>query len=194
MRKMITVAAVLAAAVGTTLAMSAGPASASASRLNYEVDDGVSWTLSTGPSSLSAAVQSSSYADAGVVADIGLADSFTGITATGTGPLQINVWIGDDAQAYTSGTHLLSDGVDFSYGFTNSAGSYWMASGPYVGQTLTSADIQANFVGDEVYAWVGVVYTGSDVTGVVNTINGASTSHRGVGVTDKDGVLTAYVK
>jgi hypothetical protein len=191
--KMITTVALFAAAVATPLVMSAGAASASTSGLNYEVDDGVSWSLSASPSNLSAPVQST-YADAGVVADIGQASSFNGISFTGSGPLADNIWIGNGAEAYTPGTHLLSDGADFSYGFDNGNGTFYMASGTHAGQTLTVSDINTDFAGSEAYAWVGVVYTGTNVSGTVTSINGQNTSHRSTNVTLKAGTLTATVK
>ena len=179
--------------------MMAGAASASTSGLSYEVDDGVSWTLATGPSSLSAPTQSATYADAGVVADIGPASQFAGITATGSANLADNIWIDDStnsqpSEAITPGTHLLSDGVNFSYGFDNHNGTFTMQSGPYAGQTLSYADIQQDFAGHEAFAWVGVVYSGSTIKGFVTSINGQNTSHRNVGVALSGGTVTAYVK
>lgn len=197
------VAAIAAGGLTFLGLMAAGAVSASTSGLSYEVDDGVSWTLATGPSSLSAPAQSASYADAGVVANLGLADNFasvdtpTGVPFTGSANLRENIWIGDGTEASTPGTHPLSEGVNFTYGFSNGDGTFWITTSPkpaLVGQSLNAAQIAADFPGDQIYAWVGVVYSGSSVKGYVTSINGQNTSHRNVGVTLSGSTVTAYVK
>lgn len=184
-----------AVAALTVAGLGAAPALASTQGLNYEVDNGVSWTLANGPSALAQRVQAG-YADAGVVTDIGPAADFQGISVTGSANLADNIWIssGND-EAVTPGTHPLSSTVDFSYGFDNHDGTFWLASGPYAGQTLTVAQIAADFPNSEAYAWVGVVYTGTPVTGYISSINGISTSHRNVSIAPNDkGVLSAAVR
>jgi len=188
----------LAAGVVTALAvvgLSAASALASTQGLNYEVDNGVSWTLANGPSSLAQPVQAG-YADAGVVADICPAAGFQGIAVTGSANLADNIWISNGSdEAVTPGTYSLGSPVDFSYGFDNHNGTFWMASGPYAGQTLTATQIAADFPDSEAYAWVGVVYTGTPVTGYTSSINGVSTSHRNVSIApNAENVLIAAVR
>lgn len=195
MHKAFTTAALAAATAGSSLAIWAGPASAKPNQLSYEIDNGMTWTLANGQRHIASAVVGS-YADAGVVADIGLADAFNGIQFTGSGPLADNIWIGDGDQAYTPGTHQLSDGANFTYGFDNHDGTFYMTDGAYAGQTLSVAEIQQDFHGSEVYAWVGVVYSGSPVEGNVTSINGQNTHHRSMGVAPSghNHILTAFVR
>jgi hypothetical protein len=113
------------------------------------------------------------YADAGVVVDLGPASSFNGIHLTGSDNLVDHIWIGDNAQTYTPGTHVFAtDPVKFSYGFDNGNNKYWMTAGPYTGQTLGIPDIRADFAGYAVYAWVGIVTNGTSATGHVSQVNG----------------------
>src|SRR6266571_2423488 len=85
---------------------------------------------------------------------------FQGIAVTGSANLADNIWISNGSdEAVTPGTYSLGSPVDFSYGFDNHNGTFWMASGPYAGQTLTAAQIAADFPDSEAYALVGVVYT-----------------------------------
>jgi hypothetical protein len=138
---------------------------------NYEVDNGSSWALANMPLALKNA--DAGYEDAGVVVDLGLASNFAGITFTGSGPLKDNMWITDGSEAFTPGEHSLSSTVDFSYGFDNGDGTFYMSSGPYAGQTLTVAQIDSDFAGYEAYAWVGVTSDGSStVDGHVSSVNG----------------------
>jgi hypothetical protein len=140
---------------------------------NYEVDNGSSWALANMPLALRNA--DTGYEDAGLVVDIGPAANFAGITFTGSGPLKDNIWITDGSEAFTPGEHSLSSTVDFSYGFDNGDGTFYMSSGPYSGQTLTVAQIDSDFAGYEAYAWVGVTSDGSStVTGHVSSVNGTN--------------------
>jgi hypothetical protein len=190
--------AAAAAAAAIPLVTFAGAASATGNGLSYEVDNGASWTLSAEPSNLSAPVQGTSYADAGVVVDIGPVSKLNSskpISWVGSGPLADNIWIsnGHD-EASTPGTHSLSSAVDFSYGFDDHDGTFYMASGPDAGPNVPFTQIQKDFAGDQAYAWVGVVSSnGSSVSGVVNSINGQNIGHRSVDVTVSNGVLTAAV-
>jgi len=167
--------------------------------LGYEVDNGVSWTLATHPASISAPLQSASYGDAGIVVDIGPASAFNGITFTGSASLADNIWIGDGFEAYTPGNHpFATDSPNFSYGSYNGstgllAGTFNMFSGPYAGQNLSPSQIVTDFSGHEAYAWVGVVYGGTNVSGFVNSVNGRSTGRRVMSVTDQSGTLSATV-
>jgi hypothetical protein len=142
-------------------------------KVNYEADNGAAWALSS--TSLSLTNTSAGYEDAGVVADIGPASLFGGITVTGTGPLVDNIWIGNGSEAYTPGLHpFATDPPNFSYGFNNPDGTFYMTNGPYAGQNLTVAQITADFAGFEAYAWAGVTSNGTDtVTGHVASVNGA---------------------
>ena len=148
-----------------------GPRGLQGSVANYEVDNGSSWALANMPLALKNA--SAGYEDAGVVVDVGPAANFDGITATGTGTLLDNIWITDGSEAFTPGEHSLSSAADFSYGFDNGNGTFYMSTGPHAGETLTEAQIRADFAGFEAYAWVGVTSNGtSSVTARVSSVNG----------------------
>ena len=142
------------------------------SLVNYEVDGGSSWALGNMPLALPNA--NGGYEDAGVVTDVGPASGFNGITATGTGPLKDNVWITDGSEAFSPGLHpFATDHPDFSYGFDNGDGTFYITSGPHAGETLTLAQIRSDFAGYEAYAWVGVTSDGSStVEGHVSSVNG----------------------
>jgi hypothetical protein len=150
----------------------AGPQGPRGSIANYEVDGGSSWALSNMPLALPNA--SGGYEDAGVVADVGPVSDFSGITAIGTGPLKDNIWITDGSEAFSPGLHpFTTDHPDFSYGFDNGDGTFYMTSGPHAGQTLTISDIRTDFAGYEAYAWVGATSDGSaTVTAHITTVNG----------------------
>lgn len=149
-----------------------GPRGPQGSVANYEVDGGSSWALANMPLALPNA--NGGYEDAGVVVDVGPVSSFNGITATGTGPLKDNVWITDGSEAFAPGLHpFATDHPDFSYGFDDGDGTFYMTSGPQAGNTLTVAQIRSDFAGYEAYAWVGVTSDGSaTVTGHITSVNG----------------------
>ncbi|MFL5943802.1 MAG: hypothetical protein ACJ75L_11115 [Gaiellaceae bacterium] len=155
-----------------------GPAGPQGSVANYEVDGGSSWALSNLPLALPNA--GGGYEDAGVVVDVGPVSAFAGITTDGTGQLQDNIWITDGSEAFSPGLHPFStDHPDFSYGFDNRDGTYYMASGPHAGQTLTVSDIKSDFAGYEAYAWVGVTSNGSaSVTAQITRVNGTPVNAR----------------
>jgi hypothetical protein len=140
--------------------------------VNYEVDGGSSWALANMPLALPNA--KGGYEDAGVVTDVGPASGFNGIAATGSGPLEDNVWITDGSEAFSPGLHpFATDHPDFSYGFDNGDGTFYMASGPHASETLTLAQIRSDFAGYEAYAWVGVTSDGTaTVTGHITSVNG----------------------
>lgn len=156
----------------------AGPQGPRGSLANYEVDGGSSWALSNLPLALPNA--NGGYEDAGVVADIGPVSGFSGITANGTGPLKDNIWITDGSEAFSPGLHpFASDHPDFSYGFDNGDGTFYMTSGPHAGETLTISEIRTDFAGYEAYAWVGVTSDGSaTVTAHIATVNGTPVNAR----------------
>lgn len=173
-----------AAGVALTLAFTIGGNGAGASpAVRYEVDDGVSWTLTATPSNTVMPLVSDSYGDAGVVVDLGPAASFGGLIYDGSDDLAVNIWLGDGDEAYTPGTHLLADGVDFSYG--PYGGVFW--TGAQAGKPVT-ADYISTLGDTEVYAWVGIVYGGTDVTGYVTSINGHSIGNRQFSITNTGGV------
>jgi Collagen triple helix repeat (20 copies) len=149
-----------------------GPRGPQGSVANYEVDGGSSWALANMPLALPNA--NGGYEDAGVVIDVGPASSFNGITATGSGPLKDNVWITDGSEAFSPGLHpFATDHPDFSYGFDNGDGTFYMTSGPHASETLTLAQIRSDFAGYEAYAWVGVTSDGTaTVTGHITSVNG----------------------
>lgn len=195
MKRLIVLATFIVAALGLASFAAAASPNTTSNSLRYEFDNGSAWTLQRNSAALNATIPDLGYADAGIVVDLGLAASFTGITYGGTGTLAVNVWIGDGSQAYTPGTHLFTDGAaNFSYGFQQSDGSFWMTSGPHAGQTLTPAQIVADFPSYEVYAWVGVVYTGGTVSGSVSSINGHSVGNRSMSITKNgDDTITAAI-
>jgi len=146
------------------------------SLVNYEVDGGSSWALANMPLALPNA--NGGYEDAGIVVDVGPASDFAGITATGSGPLKDNVWITDGSEAFSPGLHpFATDHPDFSYGFDNGDGTFYMTSDPHAGQTLMISDIQSDFAGYEAYAWVGVTSDGTSTgTGHIASVNGTHVS------------------
>jgi hypothetical protein len=153
-------AVVLVAVVGSAGAAFASPgpgtASTKAGTVRYEVDNGVTWTLSNKPltSKISPA---STYADAGIVVSLGETGSqYYGVKSAGYGPLATNLWIADGYEATHPGTHPLSAAVDFAYGAVQPNGSVEMFSGTYAGTTLTAADIRADFPKAELWAWSGI--------------------------------------
>lgn len=170
---------------------------AQTNKLSYEFDNGNFglanggtwyWELQKNTAALNTTIHDYGYADWGVVVDLGLADNFTGITVNTTGPMAINIWIGDGSDAYTPGQY---NSANFSYGFEQS-GSFWMTSGLYAGQTLTPAQIATDFAGNKVYAWVGLVYSGTSVNGSVSSVNGQAIGNRTVSFTNNgDGTVTA---
>lgn len=192
--------AAAAALVLLTLALPALAATTTTNGLSYEFDNGNFglanggswyWELQKNAAALNTTVHDYGYADAGIVVDLGLADNFTGITADTSGPMAINIWIGDGSDAYTPGQY---SSANFSYGFQQSDGSFWMTSGPDVGQALTPAQIANDFSGHEVFAWVGLVYSGTSVSGSVSSVNGHATGNRTVSFANNgDGTVTAVI-
>jgi hypothetical protein len=178
-----------------------GPAGVSAPTWRSEVDNGAQFSLSSGPLGDTSA-PAATYADAGVVVDVGATDDLTlsSFAYDGDGPLTVNVWIGDGPQASTPGTYQL-DSVDFCYGLGQvTAGSltgFQMNSGcgDDAGKTLTVADLASHYPGLEAYAWVGV--TGPD-SGNSTSASVVSVDGQHVGATvgvrvNADTTMTAYV-
>ncbi len=197
--KIAVLAFAIAGVTGLGLA-AAGPALAettTTNALSYEFDNGnftgsTFWTLQKNAAALHASVHDYGYADAGIVVDLGPASSFSGITVTGSGSYQVNVWIGDGTDAYTPGSYSTAN---FSYGFQQPNGTFWMTSGPDAGSYLSASDIASGFSQYEVYAWVGVVYTGSTVSASVTSVNGHSVGNRTMSLTpDGSGSVVAVIK
>jgi hypothetical protein len=192
-------AAVLAAAI-TITGTGVGAASASASPLpagsvssvpvRAEADNGTTWTLYSGQ--LGASTGSDvGYADAGEVVGLGSAASFDGITATGSANLAENIWITNGSEATVPGTHQLSTPVNFSYGFQQPGGTYYMDSGPYAGQTLTLAEVKTDFAGYDVLAWVGIESSGTADNGYIISVNGKLVPAL-LGILPSGGKVTAF--
>ncbi len=192
---------VLSAIAGTSAGLAfAGNGFTDTNTLSYEFDNGNFgganggtwyWELQKNTGALNTTFTDYGYADAGVVVDLGLADNFTGITANTSGSMATNIWIGDGSDAYTPGQY---HGANFSYGFQQSGGEFWMTSGPHVGETLTPAQIAADFSGHEVFAWVGLVYSGTSVIGSVSSVNGHAIGNRTVSFTNNgNGTVTVVV-
>jgi hypothetical protein len=170
-----------------------------------EVDNGAEYTVSPSPNLADASAAGATYADAGVVYDLGpvagLSSSAIAFTGSPGSSLTENIWIGDGPQASTPGTYKLSS-VDFCYGIGANANSngqpqdFQMQSdcGQYAGQTLTLSEIRNDFPSElEAYAWVGAVSTGSAVT--MESIDSIDGHGIGLiaGILDSGGVLTPYV-
>ena len=190
-------AAVLVAGIAALLVVpSAASAANTASNNRYEIDNGTQWTLQRNTAAGHSTFTTSGYADAGVVVDLGPLSNLSGINVSGTG-VSDNLWIGDGSEAYTPGTHNLSDAVDFAYGFDNHDGTFWMASDPtgtYRYQNATLGQLSAEYPAAEAYAWVGVTYGGSSVSGSLSAINGHSVGNRSFSFTNNsDGSVTAAI-
>jgi hypothetical protein len=160
-------------------------------QVSYEVDNGTTWTLTPNLRRARSTGPEKGYADAGVVVSLGSLRHFAGIRATGSKNLAENIWIADGPEAYVPGTHALSAGADFDYGFQQ-AGGYYMTDGKYAGQTLTLAQIRADFGRDQGYAWVGIDNAGSTEYGYVTSVNGRPVRDI-FGLEAGAGRVTAYV-
>jgi hypothetical protein len=200
MRKLITIAVAVAAAAIFVVPAVANAGTTTSNSLSYEFDNGNFalaggatwyWELQKNSAAINTTVTDYGYADAGVVVDLGSANNFTGITAVTSGPMATNIWIGDGSDANTPGQY---SSANFSYGFQQPDGSFYMTTGPQAGNYLTAADIAKDFAGYEVYAWVGLVYSGQSVSGSVSSINGHATGNRTVSFTNNgDGTVTAVL-
>jgi hypothetical protein len=160
-------------------------------QVGYEVDNGTAWTLTDNLARAHSTGPNEGYADAGVVVGLGSVRSFTGIRATGSRNLAENIWIADGPEAYVPGTHALSAGADFDYGYQQDGG-YYMTDGQYAGQTLTLAQLKADFANDQAYAWVGIDDSGTTEAGYVTSVNGRPMFDI-LGLVAGHGDVTAYV-
>ena len=131
------------------------------------------------------------YADAGEVVSLGPIASFDGITAKGSADLSENIWITDGSEETVPGTHQLSTPVNFSYGFQQPGGTYYMDSGPYAGQTLTLAQVKTDFAGHNVLAWVGIDSAGTADNGYIISVNGRPLPAV-LGIVPSGGKVTAF--
>ena len=102
-----------------------------------------------------------------------------------------NIWIADGPEAYVPGTHALSAGADFDYGYQQDGG-YYMTDGQYAGHTLTLAQLKADFANDQAYAWVGIDDSGTTEAGYVTSVNGRPMFDI-LGLVAGHGDVTAYV-
>lgn len=186
-----------AAVAAGTLALASTAASAATTsngygpQVGYEVDNGTTWTLTDNLARAHSTGPNEGYADAGVVVGLGSVRSFTGIRATGSRNLAENIWIADGPEAYVPGTHALSAGADFDYGYQQDGG-YYMTDGQYAGQTLTLAQLKADFANDQAYAWVGIDDSGTTEAGYVTSVNGRPMFDI-LGLVAGHGGVTAYV-
>ncbi|HZC71273.1 MAG TPA: hypothetical protein VE442_11300 [Jatrophihabitans sp.] len=154
----------------------------------YELDNGASWTLASGTSVDSTFPITGNYADIGIVVDLGRANDFQGLTWHGSDSLAANIWLGDDPEAYNAGTHPLSDTVKFSYGPWG--GTFW--AGPQQGNQVDTDTIQAAPGNPEVYAWVGITFSGSSASGEVTSVTGHNLGGWAMRLTKHDnGTVTA---
>ena len=156
--------ALAAGAAGTLAASSASAATHPAkplpkagSIIRYEADNGITWTLSNSPLK-SKITPGTGYADAGIVVNLGeYGYQYEGVSAGNYGPQQVNLWIANGREATRPGTHALTSPVNFAYGSVDPAtGDVTMFDGLYAGQTLTPAQIQADYPADQLYAWAGI--------------------------------------
>lgn len=198
MRKLITIAAAVAGAAIFAVPAVANAKTTTSNSLSYEFDNGAGFVLQKNTAALNTTYQpTNNYSDAGIVVDLGLLANLpsTGITATGSGAIAENIWLGDGSEAYTPGSYAFP--ANFSYGFetANGSGSFYMTDGTLAGSTVSVADLQAAYPGTtEVYAWVGVVYGGSSVSGSVSAVNGHATGNRTASFTNNgDGTVTAVL-
>lgn len=195
MRKLITIAAAIAAAATAAVPAVANADAIKSNSLSYELDNGSQWTLQKNAAAISTTFADKGYADAGVVVDLGPLSSLSGIHVKGSN-VQDNIWIGNGPSAYTPGTHNLNDPSDFAYGFDQGDGQsfYMQGSSPDAGQVRTLAQLQGEYPDAEAYAWVGVVYSGSNVSGSMSSVNGQSVGNRTMSITNNaDGTTTAAI-
>ena len=170
----IGVAALVVSAV-TALPAAAYAGISTDTNLAYEFDNGTTWTLQANTAEMMATYPMQQYSDAGIVIDLGQARDFTGLTFSGSSNLVANIWVGNGTEAYTPGTHLLSDAVDFSYGPWQSGSTFW--TGSLAGNSVSIDTIQA-LGATEIYAWVGITYNGAAESAYINSVNGHSVGHR----------------
>lgn len=174
----ITISAAVAAgtlALASTAALAAPSSTSQAPRyhgakISYEVDNGTSWTLTGNLDRARSAGPDKGYADAGVVVALGSMRQFNGIRSTGSKNLAENIWVADAPGAYVPGTHALSAGAGFDYGFQQANG-YYMTDGKYAGKILTVAQLRQDFAPYQAYAWVGID-SGATEYGYVTSVNG----------------------
>jgi len=178
-------------ALASTAASAATTTTAHGPQVSYEMDNGTTWTLTGSLARAHSTGPDEGYADAGVVVGLGSMRNFTGIHVAGSSNLAENIWIADGPEAYVPGTHALSAGADFDYGFQQ-AGGYYMTDGKYAGQTLTLAQLRADFGSDQAYAWVGIDNSGTTDYGYVASVNGRPV-YDIVGTIAAHGDVTAYV-
>jgi hypothetical protein len=147
-----------------------------------EVDNGAQFSVTSGPLGDTSA-SNATYADAGVVVDLGATDNLTQgsfvYDVTSAATVSETIWIGNGPQASTPGTYPLN-AIDFCYGQGNFdqggalTGFLMLPScGAASGSTLTVDQIKANYPGFEAYAWVGITGDGTNgATATVNTVDG----------------------
>jgi hypothetical protein len=182
----------LASTAASAAALPHRPAPQPRLQVGYEVDNGTTWTLTDSLAQAHSTGPQAGYADAGVVVPLGPVLDFTGIRATGSQNLAENIWIADGPQAYLPGTHPLSTAADFDYGFQQAGDTYYRTDGQHAGQTLTLAELKADFGGYQAYAWVGIDDSGTTGYGYVTSVNGRPL-YNIVGVKSGRGDVTAYV-
>jgi hypothetical protein len=180
-----------------------GPAGITTNTEFTEVDNGSQWSLSSEPNLSDTSAASATYADAGVVLDLGQLSNLTDsdLAYSGGATLSENLWIGNGPQASTLGTHLFSDGsADFCY-LSYEGNDQFSAldsncnTNGLSGSAITLAQIQSAFSAApvEAYAWVGVVSGGSAVSAAnIKTIDGNAVNAT-VGIASNSGDLLPYV-
>jgi hypothetical protein len=184
-----------------------GPAGISQAKVMTEVNNGTEFTLSPAPDLADTSSSTSpSYADAGVVVNLGSLGSLTpaSLDYTGGDGLIENIWIGDGPETSTPGTYPQSStgyplsSANFCYGKGGTAGysGFYMlgsssACGSAYGETLSLAQIQSDFPSNlEAYAWLGV---DSLTAQTVQTVDG-QTINATVGIeANSNGSWTPYV-
>ena len=189
-----------------------GPAGISQAKVMTEVNNGTELTLSSAPDLADTTGSSPSYADAGVLVNLGTLGSLTPASLDYTGGSGVieNIRIGDGPQTSTPGIYPQSTNgpgpmpsVDFCYGTGGTQGysDFYMlgspsACGSEYGQTLSLAQIQSDFPSNlEAYAWLGVDSTTDNETQqTVQTVDG-QTINATVGIeADSNGSWTPYVR
>jgi hypothetical protein len=181
-----------------------GPAGAGA-KFWTEADNGAEWTLSPSANLGDTSASGATYADAGVVVDLGTLGNLTtsDLAYSGGTGLGENLWIGNGPEASTPGVNLFSsepNGADFCYLSNNGDGTFSALdqncdNAGLSGGSITLSQIQAAFPGSfEAYAWVGVETSSNAAVSpaAIKTVDGVTVGET-VGIGDTSDVLTPYI-
>ena len=209
---MFTITAKAIAAGASALALAgtgAGAAlvSSTSPQVVSEVDNGAEFALSSAAHLADSSAHGATYADGGVVVPVGLVKNLKGsdLAVKTTGPVKVNVWIGNGPQASTQGVYPLAPAADFAYGLGQGyrigvPTSFYLqgsmgAAAVKDGQTLTFTQLThvAAWRNLEAYVWVGVTSSGKAVAAfTIKTIDGQQVN-KTIRISSTNGVLTPSV-